>query len=69
MLQPQSATRVQAQKLAYVYFEDEPGRRSAAKLLTKIRRIFCGITGADTYCCGELGPIDSHHVSPEEVVA
>ena len=23
------------QKLAYVYFEDEPGRRSAAKLLSK----------------------------------
>ena len=23
------------QKLAFVYFEDEPGRRSAAKLLTK----------------------------------
>jgi hypothetical protein len=23
------------QKLAYVYFEDEPGRQAAAKLLTK----------------------------------
>jgi len=23
------------QKLAYVYFEDEPGRRSAAKMLSK----------------------------------
>jgi hypothetical protein len=29
------------QQLAYVYFEDEPGRRSAAKLLSKdeVRRI------------------------------
>jgi hypothetical protein len=25
------------QKLAYVYYEDEPGRRSVAKLLTKGR--------------------------------
>ena len=26
------------QKLAYVYFEDEPGRRSVAKLLSKRMR-------------------------------
>jgi hypothetical protein len=27
--------RLKAQKLAYVYYEEEPGRQSAAKLLTK----------------------------------
>ncbi len=33
------------QALAYVYFEDEPGRRSAAKLLSKdeVRRIAVNI--------------------------
>jgi hypothetical protein len=37
------------QKVAYVYFEDEPGRRSAAKMMTKdeARRIAVNIAGSD----------------------
>jgi len=42
---PDECTDANGQQLAYVYYENEPGRRSAAKLLTKdeARRIASNI--------------------------
>jgi hypothetical protein len=46
------------QRLAYVYFEDEPGRRSAAKLMTRdeARRIGANIAKLPDLLTGKIKP-------------
>jgi hypothetical protein len=49
------------QALAYIYFEDEPGRRAAAKLLTKdeARRIAANIAQGPHFFRISSGSLDA----------
>jgi hypothetical protein len=59
---PRKKRRTAGQKLAYVYFEDESGRRSAAKLLTKMKRegLRPTLRSCRSYCGSITDPAFSH---------
>ena len=60
------------QSLAYVYFEEEPGRRAATRLMTRdeARRIAANIWGVwarvlgEAGCCPSLLPIWGSNLAP-----